>query len=82
MRMARMARRLPGRGPDVYTCTSIGTPAEGFVRGLPQEELAAAQRQVAEAAGWRDAVAAKDAELATLQAGGHWTCRAWTVHPQ
>ena len=37
---------------------------------MTQEELAAAQRQLAEAAGWRDAVAAKDAELATLQAGG------------
>ena len=36
---------------------------------MMQEELAAAQRQLAEAAGWRDAVAAKDAELATLQAG-------------
>ena len=36
---------------------------------MTQEELAAAQRQLAEAAGWRDAVAAKDAELATLQVG-------------
>ena len=37
---------------------------------MTQEELAAAQRQLAEAAGWRDAVAAKDAELATLQVRG------------
>ncbi len=37
------------------------------VTGL-QEELAAAQQQLADVASWREALEAKDAELATLQA--------------
>ena len=76
----RFANRTPSKGmlpAQQHSFNYISSPIWGT---LLQEELVVAQQQVADAAAWREVVAAKDAELAALQVRLLWNHRA--VFPQ